>query len=49
MERGDVDEEADPAYLQAGVLTVLELRTGVRLDDGLIESLPCPVCVPQSL
>lgn len=49
MERGDVDEEADPAYLQAVMLTVLELRTGVRLDDGLIESLPYSVRVPQSL
>ncbi|MGW4420871.1 hypothetical protein [Streptosporangium sp. NPDC004631] len=49
MERGDVDEEADPAYLQAVMLTVLELRTGVRLDDGLIDGLPCAVRVPQSL
>ncbi|MEV0196557.1 hypothetical protein [Nonomuraea sp. NPDC050691] len=44
------DDDVDPVvYLQAVMLTVLELETGVRVDDGLIDGLPHAVHVPASL
>ncbi|MGC5010731.1 hypothetical protein ACLQ2R_08210 [Streptosporangium sp. DT93] len=43
------DEEADPVYLQAVMLTVLELETGVRLDGRIVDDLPCVLHVPPSL
>ncbi|MET8156637.1 hypothetical protein ABZT47_09705 [Sphaerisporangium sp. NPDC005289] len=40
------EEGGDPVYLRAVMLTILELETGVRLDDELIDSLPYALHLP---
>ncbi|MEV4111950.1 hypothetical protein [Nonomuraea sp. NPDC049695] len=42
-------EGGDPVYLEAVMLTILELETGVRLDDELIDSLPYALHLPSTL
>ncbi|MEU4537068.1 hypothetical protein AB0G15_19580 [Streptosporangium sp. NPDC023825] len=48
-EEADDEEGEDPTYLQAVMLTVLELETGVRLDARIIGDLPYALHVPPSL
>ncbi|WP_329084848.1 hypothetical protein [Streptosporangium sp. NBC_01469] len=48
-EEADDEEGADPTYLRAVMLTVLELETGVRLDARIIGDLPHALHVPYDL
>lgn len=46
----DEDDAVDPVvYLQAVMLTVLELETGVRIDDRLVDGLPHALHIPENL